>query len=97
MRISGDVRPGQDFRLEAKPHNVAAGAFIALSGGEAIVTRRLSSILHLPDDTPVIANWHGQRRTDAFATTVGRLRDLASISKSTVATILQAATEGAEA
>jgi hypothetical protein len=75
MKITGwDVRDGDEFELTADPANVAQGTFIALLPGEARVSRRLTDLFGLPDSTPVIANWHGQRRTDSFATSIAALR-----------------------
>jgi hypothetical protein len=42
--------------------------------GELRVTRHASQLFDLPDRTPVLAHWHGQYRTDGFATTVGELK-----------------------
>jgi hypothetical protein len=39
-----------------------------------VVTHRFSSLAHLPPSTPVIANWHGGVRTEAFLSTVGDLK-----------------------
>jgi len=76
MLITGDFRPETEFKLTAPPQNMQQAAFIAINRDYVIVTRRLSEILELPEDCPVIANWHGERRTDAFSTTVGYLRKL---------------------
>lgn len=73
MVIEG-ARPGKEFQLTYKPANCAPANFIAITDGKAIVSRRLNDILDLPDETPVVANWHGTYRTDAFSTTVGELR-----------------------
>lgn len=69
-----DARPGHEFQFDAKPTVMAAAVFVAITEEGATVTRRFSNIENLPDDTPVVANWHGQRRTDAFITTVGELK-----------------------
>lgn len=68
-----DIRPGDEFRFEKSPGSAADAVFIALYLGNAIVTRRFDNLLLYPEHTPVIANWHGQYRTDAFSTTVGEL------------------------
>lgn len=73
MVIEG-ARPGKEFQLTNRPSTCAPANFIALTDGKAVVTRRLTDILGLPDETPVVANWHGTYRTDAFSTTVGDLR-----------------------
>jgi hypothetical protein len=78
MKITGDVRPGHEFELTAKPTSKSKATFIVALPGELRVTRRLSDILDLPDNTPVIAHWHGQHRTDGFATTVGELKQKAA-------------------
>lgn len=79
MRITGpDIRPGADFRLTQKPHCCAASTFTAVLPDRVLVTRRLTDVLALTDDVEVLAHWHGERRTDAFATTVGALRTLAA-------------------
>ena len=72
--ITGEVRPGSEFRFENKPSNAAAATFAALVDGRLVVTRYAAHLFHLPDDTPVLAHWHGQWRTDGFATTVGELK-----------------------
>lgn len=75
MKITGeDLRPGSEFQITSSIGAKARATFIAALPGELRVTRRLSDLLDLPEDTPVIANWHGQYRTDAFATTVGELK-----------------------
>jgi hypothetical protein len=75
--ITGDVRPGSAFRFACKPSNVATSTFAALVGGGLVVTRQATKLFDLPDDTPVLAHWHGQWRTDGFATTVGELKSKA--------------------
>ena len=74
MKITGDVRPGSEFKLTSKPGNLASATFVAALPGELRVTRRLIDLFDLPDDTPVIAHWHGAHRTDGFATTVLELK-----------------------
>jgi hypothetical protein len=73
-KIVGDVRPGGEFKFVAKPHCAAPSTFAALLPGELRVTRYANSLFTLPDDTPVLAHWHGNWRTDGFATTVGELK-----------------------
>jgi hypothetical protein len=75
--ITGDVRPGREFQLTAKPTNMARSTFVAAADGNLIVTRRVSDLFALPDETPVVAHWHGEHRTDGFDMTVGSLKDLA--------------------
>jgi hypothetical protein len=41
------------------------------------VTHYATDLFALTDDTQVIANWHGQWRTEAFLTTVGALKSKA--------------------
>jgi hypothetical protein len=74
MTIEGsDLRPGSQFEFTTAPRNMAASSFVAIAADRVIVTRRFADLATLPADTPVIAHWHGQRRTDAFLTTVGEL------------------------
>jgi len=77
ITITGEAREGSGFRLTTAPGRQAASTFIALLPGEARVTRRLADLLDLDDAVPAIAHWHGQYRTDAFATSIGELRGLA--------------------
>jgi hypothetical protein len=78
MRIvSETLRPGCEFEYCAKPTSLAAANFIAIEKDEVIVTRRAADLFGLPDDTPVIANWHGEWRTDAFLTSVAELKSKA--------------------
>ncbi|WP_158815639.1 hypothetical protein [Methylocapsa sp. S129] len=75
MKITGEhLRDGKEFRFLDKPRYAAAANFIAIKDDEVIVTRRATDLFALPDDVPVIANWHGERRTDAFLLTVGDLK-----------------------
>src|ERR1700722_1229856 len=77
-RIAGtDVRLGSDFRLTCKPSNAASATFVAVHDGVILVTRRLIDIIHMPDETPVVAHWHGQHRTDGFSLTIADLKDMA--------------------
>jgi hypothetical protein len=71
------ARPASEFRLTAKANNMSSATFVAVEDGTIHVTRTLSDLFHLPDQTPVVAHWHGQYRTDGFALTVGELRLLA--------------------
>ena len=71
-----DLRDGSEFRLTEVSHRKTSANFIAISNHEIIVTRRLSDILDLPQSTEVLANWHGERRTDLFRTNIGMLRNL---------------------
>jgi hypothetical protein len=73
MKINGG-RPGHEFQITKPPHQAAQAWFVAVGPQEVLVTRYLSEVLALPDETPVVANWHGQFRTDAFSTSVGELR-----------------------
>jgi hypothetical protein len=79
--LTGDVRPGAEFRLTVKPWNAAPATFVAVTSTEIRVARRLVSLFDLPDATPVVAHWHGQYRTDGFALSVGELRALAAQKK----------------
>jgi hypothetical protein len=74
MRITGTVRPGTEFEFTAKPTNQSASTFAALTADGLRVTKRAADLFGLPEATPVLAHWHGQWRTDAFATTVGELK-----------------------
>jgi len=69
-----DLRPGSEFEFTVKPSNMAASTFMAIAPERVIVTRRFTSIEILPPETVVIAHWHGERRTDAFLSTVGELK-----------------------
>jgi hypothetical protein len=78
MRIvSETLRPGCELEYCDKPTNLAAANFIAVEADEVIVTRRAADLFKLPDDTPVIANWRGERRNDAFPTNVAELKSKA--------------------
>lgn len=77
MAITGDFRPEHEFQFENLPSNLAQASFIALVDNGAFVTRRATDLFDLPNECEVVANWHGQRRTDAFATTVGYLKKIA--------------------
>lgn len=78
MKISGaDLRPGAEFSVTTKPSNKAASTFAALTRDGLAVTRRLADLWSLPDNTPVLAHWHGEYRTDGFSTTVGELKSKA--------------------
>jgi hypothetical protein len=71
LSITGDgLRPGDEFRFINKPANCASSTFAALTGDGLLVTRRATALFHLPDETPVLAHWHGQYRTDGFAMTI---------------------------
>jgi len=81
MRIVGEtLKPGCEFEFCAPPDRQAAASFVAIAADEAIVTRRAADLFGLPDDTPVIANWHGERRTDAYLLTVGELKAKAHLA-----------------
>lgn len=77
MKITGDVRPGTEFQILTKPTSCASSTFAALTPEGLTVTRRLADLYAYPDDTPVLAHWHGSYRTDGFATTVGELKQKA--------------------
>jgi hypothetical protein len=70
----GDLRSGDEFRFVSSPTAMASSTFTAITPSGAIVTRRFSNLETLPPETPVIAHWHGEWRTDAFPSTVGELR-----------------------
>jgi hypothetical protein len=75
MRVTGEsLRDGKEFCFIGKPGNAAAANFVAITDDEVIVTRRATDLFALPDEVPVIANWHGEWRTDAFLLTIGDLR-----------------------
>ena len=71
--VGADLRPGAEFKFTAKPSHAAASTFTAITPERVFVTRHFTAIETLPPETPVIAHWHGQYRTDAFLTTVGDL------------------------
>jgi hypothetical protein len=68
------LRPGSEFEFTSKPSNMAASTFTAITPERVIVTRRFTNLESLPAETPIIAHWHGERRTDAFLSTVGELK-----------------------
>jgi hypothetical protein len=71
---TGDLRSGDEFKFVRNPANCASSTFAALIGDGLLVTRRATALFDLPEDTPVLAHWHGQHRTDGFAMTVGMLK-----------------------
>ena len=73
-----DVRDGKEFEFTKKPSNMAASTFTAITNDKTYVTRRFTNLKDLPDDTPVIAHWHGHRRTDAFILTISKLKEKAA-------------------
>ena len=75
--ITGCVKPGDQFRFEKPPHQAAQATFITFHDEKYIVTRYVNNLFKFDDKVTVIANWHGQYRTDAFATTVGELKEKA--------------------
>jgi len=60
----GDTRPGDEFRFTSSPTAWASSTFTAIVPDGAIVTRRFSHLQGLPPETPVVAHWHGEWRTD---------------------------------
>lgn len=74
MRVQGDFRPGDEFRMTSKPNVKAASTFVALTDSKAIVTHYAEELFELPPETNVIAHWHGEWRTAAFLLTVGELK-----------------------
>jgi hypothetical protein len=80
--VSETVRPGSEFQFDSKPANMAAANFIAVTKDELLITRRASDLFALADDTTVIANWHGEWRTDAFLLTVAQLKEKAKAYES---------------
>jgi hypothetical protein len=77
MKIEGDdfLQAGDWFQFSTKkPHVAAQANFCIILPDKVYVTRYAKALWQHPDETPVIANWHGERRTDAYATTVGQLR-----------------------
>jgi hypothetical protein len=75
----GDIRPGDEFRFSSSPAAMASSTFTAITSAGAIVTRRFSNLENLPPETPVVAHWHGEWRTDAFPSTVGELKAKADV------------------
>jgi hypothetical protein len=81
MKIVGEaLKPGSEFEYCARPDCQAAASFVAIGKDETIVTRRAADLFRLPDDTPVIANWHGERMTDAYLLTVAELKVKAHVA-----------------
>jgi hypothetical protein len=74
LQITGSVRSGAEFEFTVKPASKAPATFAALLPDELRVTNHAAELFSLPDATPVLAHWHGQWRTDGFATTVGELK-----------------------
>jgi hypothetical protein len=75
-----DLREGGEFEFVVPPDRRAHSTFVApTSETEVLVTRRATDLFHLPDDTPVVAHWHGEYRTDAFRLTVGELKAKATV------------------
>ena len=70
----GDLRDGAEFRFVKKVNCQAPSTFTVVAQGMVIVTRRFSNLFKLPDDTPIVAHWHGQYRTEAFLSTLGKLK-----------------------
>ena len=76
MKVEGSLQAGENF--EFCDSSLSRNApFIALVAGGAICGQSFKHINHLPDETVVIACWHGKRKTDGFLTTVGELRSKA--------------------
>jgi len=73
MRVEGHPRKGAEFEFYDASLSMKA-PIIALTEKAAIYGTSFKQIEHLPDETVVIACWHGQYRTDGFLTTVGELR-----------------------
>jgi hypothetical protein len=63
------------FASKKKDHVAWPATFCIFAEGIAYVTRYPNKLWRYPDETPVIANWHGERRTDSFVTSVGELRE----------------------
>ena len=80
MQIEGNgtLRDGAEFRFTSPTRNKAASTFTAILKNKVIVARCFDELRGLAPDTPVIAHWHGQYRTDAFLSTVGELRQKAA-------------------
>ncbi len=78
MKVEGNPRNGAEFEFHDASLSMKA-PIIALTGKSAIYGTSFKQIEHLPDDTTVIACWHGQYRTDGFLTTVGALRAKAKL------------------
>lgn len=77
MKITGTVRPGNEFQFEKKASHMASSTFAAFTDKEVIVTRRFMDLCTPPDDMSVLAHWHGNYRTEGFASTVGELKSIA--------------------
>jgi hypothetical protein len=70
------IRPGTEFRLLTSLKAMASATFIAPDGNAIRVTRCPADLFNLPDETEVLAHWHGQWRADGFLLTVGELKRL---------------------
>jgi len=73
MKITGEVRVGSEFRFEKKISHKADSTFTAILPDSIVVTCRFEELCKLPENTTVLAHWHGNYRTEAFASTVGEL------------------------
>lgn len=79
MNITGDFRKGSEFQITAKPHCKSASTFVAWVPDGLFVTSHMDALFNLPDDTVVVAHWHGEWRTDGFGTTVKELKIKANL------------------
>jgi len=73
MKVEGHPRKGEEFEFHDATLSMKA-PIIALVEGGAVYGTSFKQVEHLPDETTVIACWHGQWKTDGFLTTVGELR-----------------------
>jgi hypothetical protein len=72
---SNIIRSGDDFQLTAKPRSHSAHTFTAFVQPDNVYfTRRVAELFTLPDDTPVLVNWHGAHITEGYATSIGDLK-----------------------
>jgi len=77
-KLTGDVQPGERFIMEKPPQQAAQATYITICDGNLYATRHVTELFNLPNDTKVLANWHGKYRTDVFDLTVGKLKELSN-------------------
>jgi len=78
MKIYGpELHPAVEFKFMNTLTSMSASTFSALTEEGLFVSRTFYDLCALPDNTPVMAHWHGARRTDAFVGTLGEFKQMA--------------------
>lgn len=78
MKIYGsELKPASEFKFTNTLTSMSASTFSALTEEGLFVSRTFYDLKDLPEETPVMAHWHGARRTDAFVGTLGEFKQLA--------------------